>query len=117
MMTTKKKQKEHRRFVFEDKTCRACHKDRHAAQFTANEPIKKCNDCHTAEQFRIDDFNHDKKTSYPLEGAHKKVACNLCHVQQTIKDIVVARYRPLGKLCKDCHAQDIGALTPAKGEI
>ncbi len=113
----KEKEKEYRKFVFEDKNCTGCHKDQHNAQFTATAPVKICTDCHTNDSWLIVDFDHTQNTTYPLEGAHKKVACNQCHVLQKDHDIEGFRYRPLGKQCKDCHDSNIGSLTPRQGEI
>ena len=59
-------------------TCGDCHADAHAGQITK---IAACDRCHTLESFatvRYEVEDH-ARTRYPLEGAHRAVACVRCH--------------------------------------
>ena len=67
-------------------TCEGCHEDTHAGQFrTGDQPAKACTTCHTTEQWKIEQFDHDK-TRYPLEGAHMKLECAKCHPSEELHD-------------------------------
>jgi hypothetical protein len=88
--------------------CATCHKlqDPHAGQFTG----RACTDCHVAETFRVAAFDH-AKTRYPLDGAHRGVACAKCHPTVAASNgAAVVRYRPLETTCKACH----GAAIPRR---
>jgi hypothetical protein len=78
-------------------TCFDCHK--------AVEPHKgklgeRCESCHSPTQWRKTiPFDHSK-TNFALEGAHRAVACQTCHVGEIYKD--------LGRTCASCHRlQDV----------
>jgi len=47
---------------------------------------KKCGDCHTPNTWKQSDFDHDKKTDFPLKGVHKETNCTSCHFNQKYKD-------------------------------
>jgi len=88
--------------------CADCHKtaDPHAGQFG----VRACTECHTTEQFKIPVFDH-AKTRYPLDAAHRDVACAKCHtVTQGPNGTPFTRYRPLETTCRACH----GATTPRR---
>lgn len=73
-------------------TCYGCHKsdDRHKGALGP-----ECASCHNVEGWRkTRSFDHGK-TRFPLEGAHQKVACAVCHVGE--------RYKDLPRQCIDCH--------------
>ncbi|RMH15713.1 MAG: cytochrome C [Gammaproteobacteria bacterium] len=77
--------------------CVACHKqdDVHKGKLG-----KKCESCHREQGWKKSKFDHDKKTDFPLVGKHKKVDCDLCHVD--------ARYKKTPDKCVACHkANDI----------
>jgi len=38
-----------------------------------------CALCHNATDWRLWTFDHDRQTDYPLEGAHRRLACGQCH--------------------------------------
>jgi hypothetical protein len=81
--------------------CADCHlpSDPHRGQFGD----ETCDSCHRNETFAIEDFDHDR-TEYPLDGAHKGVACDACHPSEASpQGGTVVRYRPLGSECTDCH--------------
>ena len=77
--------------------CIACHKkdDPHQTRLG-----KKCQLCHSEENWhKTKPYDHDK-TKFPLEDAHKKVVCKACHINEQYKD--------LPKTCISCHKlQDV----------
>lgn len=88
---------ESNRFKEAPRDCYACHKkeDRHKLKFG-----EACESCHNTRGWTIWDFDHDKRTSYKLDGAHRKVACQSCHTQLAPKGSKAAE---LGKNCISCH--------------
>lgn len=96
------------RFAPLPRDCATCHleSDPHAAQFAG----RACTECHTADSFRVSAFDH-ARTRYPLDGAHRALACSKCHATTTGADgRSVTRYRPLETTCKACH----GAAIPRR---
>ncbi len=98
----------HKGGTFKDasKECWACHQknDVHKRRLGA-----RCEQCHNAQDWRRWDFDHDKRTHYPLDGAHKRLNCLACH------RVVVRKAIQLGTTCVSCHrSEDIhaGALGP-----
>jgi len=74
--------------------CVDCHVDVHDNKFGND-----CKECHSEQSFRQlnnnNIFDH-KRTGYPLEGRHLKLACASCHKQ--------SNKQPLKhNLCTDCH--------------
>lgn len=88
------------RFKDAPRDCFACHQkeDKHKQKLGA-----RCETCHNTRSWTLWDFNHDKRTKYPLEGAHSKVACENCHTQDAPKGKDAA---PLGSNCLSCHRKD-----------
>ena len=72
--------------------CYSCHKK---ADVHKGEHGKKCGDCHSADSWKQNAFDHDEKTDFPLKGAHKDTLCSSCHVNQKFKDTT--------KECVGCH--------------
>ena len=73
--------------------CFDCHKsnDPHKGRLGAS-----CEGCHTEEVWRqVKPFDHGK-TSFPLIGAHRNVACATCHIGE--------RYKGLATTCRSCHS-------------
>ncbi len=77
--------------------CIACHvkDDKHKGRLGAD-----CTTCHNARAWKIWDFDHTRRTRYPLEGAHAKVACVACHTTQGEK------IAALPTNCVSCHSTD-----------
>jgi hypothetical protein len=103
----------YRRYRYDDRSCLACHQDVHAGQFVLTDPPKQCTDCHGVEQWRLPNFDHNARTAYKLEGAHKTVPCLKCHKTEQIKGQSVVSYRETPKTCEYCHggkrpAGDVG---------
>jgi hypothetical protein len=80
--------------------CYACHKkeDKHKQKLGEH-----CDSCHNARSWRLWDFDHDKRTKYALDGAHRKVACENCHRQEAPKGKDAA---PVGTNCLSCHQSE-----------
>jgi hypothetical protein len=88
------------------KQCFACHKDPHAGQFAARRDAADCSGCHDSARWKPSTFNHDKRTPFSLEGAHRKVACNDCHkLRRETEGLSVIFYKPTPKECKACHGE------------
>lgn len=89
--------------------CAACHFDEHRGQL-GNE----CQSCHVVKAWKpAPSFDHGT-LEFPLEGKHKKVACEKCHPSQNgteakgtfpaPKHETFAKYNGLDfKKCTDCH--------------
>jgi len=88
-------------FRIAEQDCVACHRanDPHGEQFAG----RSCDSCHDTRAFRIAAFDHSK-TRYPLDGAHRIVACAACHPSVPGPGgKPMRKYRPLGMTCRDCH--------------
>lgn len=79
--------------------CHACHKsdDVHKAKLGP-----RCGLCHVSNDFKAWDFNHDKRTDFPLKGAHKSKDCLICHRDPVRKHDELS----LPSSCGGCHAED-----------
>lgn len=83
--------------------CEDCHEDAHGKQF-AKADVTKCVDCHNSTKWKPALFDHDKRTDFPLKGAHQNVRCADCH--KLIKVVAgknVVFYKPTPKECSACH--------------
>jgi len=99
--------------------CNSCHKDVHQDNLGSN-----CKACHTERSFtslsRIKRFNHNKRTHFPLKGAHEQINCAKCHnlearPENLFQDKVGVRTddcischedvhnKKFGSRCIDCH--------------
>ena len=104
------KGQEYRLFSTESRFCVDCHIDIHQRQFSKSEPSKTCDNCHKVNIWRTTLFDHDKDSSYPLKGAHKKVSCSGCHKTETNGTEKFVRYKPLKTSCRSCHDKDENKL-------
>lgn len=85
--------------------CEGCHEDIHAGQFRASDPVRPCTDCHATDRFALPGFDHNRKTSYALDGKHRAVQCARCHPREELANGTRAvRYRLGYRACRDCHA-------------
>lgn len=89
----------HSSHVFTDapEECIDCHleEDAHEGRFG-----ESCALCHTPLAWEQWLFDHDRQTDFPLDGAHRVVACEDCHRQP------LAAQQRLGDRCADCHRGD-----------
>jgi hypothetical protein len=84
--------------------CAECHADAHGGQFASGGRPTICADCHVTAKWKPSLFDHDKRTSFPLQGGHQGVRCSACH--RLFKDVDgrdVLFYRPTRKECAACH--------------
>ena len=82
------------------KDCFSCHKNRdiHKEKFGM-----RCENCHNTRAWSVWDFDHDRRSTYRLDGAHRKVACESCHKQPAPKGKNAAL---VGAACIACHANE-----------
>jgi hypothetical protein len=84
--------------------CEACHADIHGQQF-AKAGSTSCAGCHDSTRWRPVLFDHDKQTSFVLQGAHRNVRCESCHkLKRGVEGRAVLFYKPTPKECAACHA-------------
>ncbi len=88
------------RFQDAPRECLGCHDkdDKHKRVFG-----EKCASCHNARAWSIWDFDHNKRSSYKLAGAHVKVACEACHTRPAPKG---RDFAAVASSCLDCHRKD-----------
>jgi hypothetical protein len=85
------------------KLCEECHEDAHGKQF-AKAGVTRCADCHNSMKWKPALFDHDKRTEFPLRGAHQNVRCAACHKStKLIAGKSVLFYKPTPKDCAACH--------------
>jgi len=94
-------------------TCNGCHKEDDAHR-GKNGP--KCESCHDQRGWTKARFEHNRKTRFPLAGAHQRLECESCHKGEIYKVKLDAtchschrgddRHRgQLGEECQTCHNQ------------
>jgi hypothetical protein len=90
--------------------CEDCHADIHGRQFAKANNITPCVECHNTTKWKPSLFDHDTRTSFALQGAHRRVRCADCHKLAKIVDgKSVLIYKPTPKECAACHAPDVAA--------
>lgn len=82
------------RYVDTPKKCASCHAldDMHRGQHG-----QQCEDCHSTADWQSIRFDHGAATGYTLKDAHGKIACNACHIGETLEQTT-------GTECIDCHS-------------
>lgn len=80
--------------------CYGCHRadDRHKLRLGA-----RCDSCHNTRSWVLSNFDHNARTSYKLEGAHRQVACESCHTAPAPRGRDTA---VVGSNCVGCHRKD-----------
>lgn len=80
--------------------CIGCHlkDDRHKARFGT-----ACESCHNTRHWGLWNFDHGKRTSFALDGAHASTPCERCHTLPAPKGRVAAA---LASTCVSCHRRD-----------
>ena len=94
-----------RKFTFEDRRCSACHKDPHAGQFKKGKKAKRCDACHQPSEWNSLVFDHDRDSTYRLEGEHRRVACGGCHPTVVVRGRKIVHFKPIDPSCKTCHTK------------
>ena len=88
------------------KQCAGCHLDPHGRQFTARKDAADCSGCHNSARWKPSEFDHDQRTPFSLEGAHRRVVCEDCHkLTREVDGKKVLFYKPTPRACKECHGQ------------
>ncbi len=100
IIATCKKCHDTARFKDAPRDCYSCHKndDKHKLKLGL-----RCETCHNARSWTLWDFNHDKRTKYALDGAHRKLGCDACHKAEAPKGKDAA---PLSSSCISCHQSE-----------
>jgi hypothetical protein len=88
--------------------CTDCHKDAHFGEFTVNNILRDCKECHTLEGFNASLYTIDEhnKIRFQLTGAHLAVDCKLCHYKGKSKEW---HFKNIGYKCVECHENIHGA--------
>jgi hypothetical protein len=78
--------------------CGNCHKSPHDGQLFGK---TACEQCHSPTMGALDkfQFDHDKRTKFPLGQAHNRMVCEKCHTR------ALGERKPTGA-CETCHAAD-----------
>ena len=94
-------------FTLAPRQCSQCHPDVHGHQFS-NVDGGECGRCHDVRKWKPSLFNHDKQSSFPLEGAHRNVLCESCHkLTRVVAGNAIVFYKPTSKECVACHGRDL----------
>jgi hypothetical protein len=92
----------HRTHRFKDaaRECIGCHRadDKHKGSLGTN-----CSTCHNERSWLLWDFDHDAKTHFALQGAHRSARCAACHVQPAPAGKLIER---VGSDCLSCHRRE-----------
>ena len=89
--------------------CESCHEDPHGKQF-AYDGSTRCAECHDSARWKPSLFDHNKRTLFPLQGAHKGVRCARCHTEvRLVEGRSVLFYKPTPKECAACHGPEVKA--------
>ncbi len=82
--------------------CTDCHKDQHFGEFTVNNVLRDCKECHSIESFKLTLYSIDEhnKLKFQLTGAHLAVSCQSCHYKDPTKEW---HFKNIGERCIDCH--------------
>jgi hypothetical protein len=89
--------------------CEDCHEDPHGKQFL-KDGVTACADCHNSAKWKPSLFDHERRTSFSLKGAHQNVRCEACHKEnRVLEGKNVLYYKPTPKDCAACHGPEITA--------
>jgi hypothetical protein len=92
----------HKSLRFRDagRDCVSCHRkdDAHKGGLGS-----ECATCHNTRDWTLWDFDHDRKTQYPLLGRHRELRCVSCHLAPVPAGRPIAR---VGTDCVSCHRKD-----------
>jgi hypothetical protein len=94
-------------FPMTPEQCTGCHatKDVHGGQFRRGALEEDCATCHVTARWELKDkdFSHEK-TRFPLDVAHRNVACDKCHKEQRgAAGKMMKIYRGIATECVQCH--------------
>ncbi len=101
-----------RKFKQAPRRCAACHKDK----FHIGRLGPSCGSCHTPRKWAQWRFDHNKRTKFPLTGAHIKTHCHACHKVKRVKKVTAptkcyachsgddVHRGAFGRTCEQCHS-------------
>lgn len=80
--------------------CTRCHANPHVDERSA-----ECLQCHTMQGWTKGHlvFDHNRDSSFALNGEHSKAACSKCHKPRLAQTQTDVPLYDIGRLCKDCH--------------
>jgi hypothetical protein len=73
--------------------CAGCHR-----KDLPHDDLGACSRCHTALSWTENLFDHNKGTTFPIQGAHEEVSCAQCHIEPGI-------FGGQQTACTSCHAE------------
>jgi nitrate/TMAO reductase-like tetraheme cytochrome c subunit len=82
-------------------SCTECHNDPHQDQFEKSTGTS-CLNCHDYFDWSAGFFDHNL-SAFPLDGKHKNVACNKCHLPVVTAQLTYTRYKLKSFTCESCH--------------
>ena len=84
--------------------CAGCHEDIHAGQFAGRSDGGGCGSCHSSTTWKpLTGFDH-ARSAFPLDGAHRKVRCVLCHsTTSRVNGRGTLIYKDAPTECAKCH--------------
>jgi hypothetical protein len=85
--------------------CVACHDNVHEETWwKGRQRIRAtdCERCHNEETFELEAFDHHR-TEFPLEGAHRALACDRCHDFAVAKEHRFLLFHAGDRDCQSCH--------------
>lgn len=98
-------------YHFAQLSCVTCHEDIHKGQFASRMSVLGpsgtplgCETCHSTKQWKdLSRFDH-AKTSFPLLGSHRAVACADCHKPPNMElTLIHVQFAKAPKTCAECH--------------
>lgn len=83
--------------------CEECHEEIHGKQFAKN-GVTACAECHNSSKWKPSTFDHETRTAFSLQGAHRNVRCVECHkLTRAVEGKQVLFYKPTPRDCAACH--------------
>ena len=92
--------------------CVSCHEKDDKHKYTLG---PRCETCHNALSWETWRFDHNKQTSFKLDGGHDRLACAACHSRPMPRKVTQSgacaschevddvHNGGFGKLCEQCH--------------
>ena len=96
-------------FSSQNKTCSDCHVDPHQGQLThfgTDGQQRDCQTCHVTRDWFAEKFDHNRQSTFSLEGAHAQAECKACHPVETAGGTSMMRFKPVDSRCEACHLNE-----------
>ncbi len=88
--------------------CDKCHREPHMGEFARQDGSTLCADCHTPVHWSPAQFDHDRRTRFPLPGKHRGVKCAACHKNvRLIEGKAVTVFKATPRECAGCHRKPV----------